>query len=475
MIALRQGLFRFREETRGSVLILFTLALIPILLIIAAAVSYSMASNAKAKLQNTLDSAVLAAVNNAQVISGGEAAAAEFISKWMAAAAPETVSASLSVTLSGGTLTAYATEPVSLPFNRVLGASSFAVGAKSVAQAAGSSAIELVLALDTTYSMDKIVAGDTITKFEAAKAAAASLTDTLFAKAPTKTKIGLVPFDWHIRLPVIYKDAWWITDTADLTSTYPPYCVKSMISYDVTYTPYTYDCGIDGVYKQCTAQIATYSNVVYGPDICYPASTSTLAWRGCVGSRLTSWNTTAVSSSDPEHGLPGYSNYCQNEIVRLSTTAAPIKAAIAALTMGYETYIPASLLWSWRLLAPPSATEAFGDGATPGPEVKKYVVLLSDGANSVGPSNTEYLHNDFSGSGITVANDRMTTLCAALKASGVQIFTVAFDLDNPTALDLLKNCASGPNYFYNSSNTVQLTDAFNAIAASLAGSIRLVK
>jgi hypothetical protein len=182
-----------------------------------------------------------------------------------------------------------------------------------------------------------------------------------------------------------------------------------------------------------------------------------------------------VTPDDPEHGILG-STYCRNEFLRLTDSPGTLKTAVSNLTLGQETYIPAALMWSWRLLAPPAPAEAFGDGTPPGPEVKKYVVLLSDGANSVGPLSYAHTYmgtNPMTGDGVPVADARMKTLCDQLKANGIQIFTVAFDLDAEKPNELLKSCASGPSYYYRSNTTADLNAAFASIGAYV-GATRLV-
>lgn len=467
-----------RRDPGGAVAVIFALSLLPIILCIGSAIDYAAAVAARARLQSALDAAVLATATNDALVDGTESALAANMASWLAANTPSAQVGELSVSLVSGTLTASASQQVDTSFLRILGIDAVPISAKSVARASAASTIEVVLAIDTTLSMNKTVPGDSMSKFEGAKAAANILIDKLFAKAAkgAKVKIGLVPFDWHIRIPLSYRNSWWLTDAQDYTYTSPGYCTKPMVSWSSTVTStYVYNCGVDGEYKECTGTSTVYIDPVYGPEVCFGDSTNTTYWTGCVGSRLTSWDTTKVTTDDPEHGILG-SDYCRNEFVRLSDTPGPLKTAISNLTLGHETYIPAALMWSWRLLAAPAPTEAFGDGSPPGPEVKKYVVLLSDGANSVGPSG--YAHNYIgnnptTGDGVPTADKRMQTLCDQLKANGIQIFTVAFDLDTDKPNELLKSCASGPPYYYRSNTTSELTDAFSAIG-SYVGATRLV-
>jgi hypothetical protein len=59
-----------------------------------------------------------------------------------------------------------------------------------------------------------------------------------------------------------------------------------------------------------------------------------------------------------------------------------------------------------------------------------------------------------------------------MKAKGITVYTVGFQLDTPTAEDTLKECASGPDKFYKAEDGEQLRLAFRDIALRLA-SLRL--
>jgi Flp pilus assembly protein TadG len=65
----------FLGDERGSVAIIFALALIPLTLAVGAAVDYSLAARIKAKLDAAADAAALAAVNKSAM--GGNAQAAQ--------------------------------------------------------------------------------------------------------------------------------------------------------------------------------------------------------------------------------------------------------------------------------------------------------------------------------------------------------------------------------------------------------------
>ena len=54
-----------------------------------------------------------------------------------------------------------------------------------------------------------------------------------------------------------------------------------------------------------------------------------------------------------------------------------------------------------------------------------------------------------------------------MKAAGIIVFTVGFDLDSQTAKDLMTQCASGPSYAYIASDGAALKEAFRSIAINI--------
>jgi hypothetical protein len=67
------------------------------------------------------------------------------------------------------------------------------------------------------------------------------------------------------------------------------------------------------------------------------------------------------------------------------------------------------------------------------------------------------------------STDQARALCTAMKAKGIVIYTVGFDLGgNQTAIDTLTQCATDPAKFYNAANDgSQLQQAFTDIALKL--------
>jgi hypothetical protein len=64
-------------------------------------------------------------------------------------------------------------------------------------------------------------------------------------------------------------------------------------------------------------------------------------------------------------------------------------------------------------------------------------------------------------------NEDTLAICTNMKAKGIEVFTVAFMVEDAVAESMLKVCASSDQHFYSASNSELLSDAFAGIAESL--------
>ena len=159
-------------------------------------------------------------------------------------------------------------------------------------------------------------------------------------------------------------------------------------------------------------------------------------------------------------------------------------SAINALVADGNTVIPAGLLWGWRVLSP---TVPFTQGA-PYDDEKwiKALVLLTDGENMVsGGSNgfNEAVYNAFgyaknghlgnkNGSEAEAnLNDKMKQVCQAISKPAApttrSLSTRSASKSATTTQNLLKNCATKPDMYYNSPTSEQLATVFADIAQGL--------
>jgi len=182
-------------------------------------------------------------------------------------------------------------------------------------------------------------------------------------------------------------------------------------------------------------------------------------------------------------------------IVPPTSAYGEVQSAIQALTVNSYTNIPLGLVWGWHLVSPHSP---YGGGRPYGRGNTKIVVLMTDGDNwlpgaddgedgsGTGNQNgTEYssvgypwqnrLGTTSTDSAVRseALNTRMAALCANMNAAGVILYTVRVEVTG-TPPDLLRNCATDPDKFFDVRQASDLTDAFDKIADSIS-KLRIAK
>lgn len=448
----RFRLCRFVSDTSGGVAVIFSLALIPLSLATGAAVDYSRASATRTELQKALDAALLAGAIEA---AKGTAATAipPYVKRFFQA--NSTVKGSVQLTTrvdtTAGVVTGTAQTAVATAFMKLAGIKTVNVSATSQAlYSLGMS--EIALALDTTGSMSG-------QKIQAAQQAANDLVDTLFTmpNAAQNLRVSLVPFSYYVNVGLQYRNASWIAGATDSSTTtnqcwndYPN--AQYLNPHRVSATCYS-----DGASYDCS--YTAYGQVVLGDPVkkCGPV-TSGNYWHGCVGSRDNPRDLSdAVTANQPVPALLNY--WCSAPLARLTNAPATIKSQISSLTASGETYIAPGLLWAWRTLSP---SPPFSDGVPYSKKVTKTIVLMTDGANTHSPN-----YPDHEGADVAQADTLTKKTCDNIKAAGIRVMTVAFEVTNTTIKKILQNCASTPSDYYDATDITAMREAFKAIGAKL--------
>ncbi len=179
---------------------------------------------------------------------------------------------------------------------------------------------------------------------------------------------------------------------------------------------------------------------------------------------------------------------CPDELLRLTTSKKAVTDKIASLKhwFGGGTIISEGVMWGWRTL---SDKAPFADGAT-GAKVKKFMVVMSDGAQTLESNNPGgatisdysaygYLRNGrFPKENFPAAEEyldkRAALACENAKKAGIKIFTVLFRENSNFAKDLMRNCASTSDDMYLANNPEELSRAFEKIGGVIA-QLRLIK
>lgn len=218
-----------------------------------------------------------------------------------------------------------------------------------------------------------------------------------------------------------------------------------------------------------------------------------------------SLDTTPPDTRGPNRG-------CPTPIVPLTTNRTTVVNAVRAMRdwSGGGTNQAEGLAWGWRVLSP---GPPFTQGRPYGDDVRKVIVLMSDGENTnvgsdpvFGSDYSAYNHlglwRDYAGGNllnqllglvlhgilpaqyrrnistsnnyVTYVNNRQRQLCDNIKAEGIEIYTVIFRETDQATENMMRACASSTQHFYRADNAQQLHAAFNAIGTGI-GALRLTR
>jgi Flp pilus assembly protein TadG len=203
--------------------------------------------------------------------------------------------------------------------------------------------------------------------------------------------------------------------------------------------------------------IAPYSTAVNAGIYAYVATGG--ASNDCVTERRGS---EAFTDADPTmYPLRKRTSSCTNSLVfPLTNDLSTLESHIDTLSAGGRTAGHLGIAWAWYLVSP-NWTSVWPSASAPrsyqDPEVLKAVIIMTDGE-----FNTEYESTNGS------STEQSRQLCANIKSSGVTVFSVGFEAPS-SALNVLQECASKSNYFFNARNATELRDSFKRIANELTG------
>ena len=138
-----------------------------------------------------------------------------------------------------------------------------------------------------------------------------------------------------------------------------------------------------------------------------------------------------------------------------------------------NTYIPAGLIWGLNVLSPGIPFKDSGEYDNNNVKPRKVAVLMTDGENTLRYNAANGRHATLSGGAANQAkqikqtNDDTVAICTYMKSKNIEIFTVAFMVDDPTAKSLLEGCATDSSHYYDATDSDALLAAFSGIGQSL--------
>jgi Flp pilus assembly protein TadG len=187
-------------------------------------------------------------------------------------------------------------------------------------------------------------------------------------------------------------------------------------------------------------------------------------WQGCVQDRDQPNDTTDTTpTSDIHTKFPaaqcsGLTTMMTLTDILDTTGFTNLNSKIDAMQASGNTNVTIGLVWGWHAL---TKSEPLTQGSDPAPDKDKVIVLLTDGDNT---------QNRWSSSGSAI-DARTAAACANAKAANIKIYTVRVIDGNA---NLLRDCATKPNMYYNVNQASQLNSVFSSIAQNLAN-LRIAK
>ncbi len=437
---------RWLKNDSGNVTMFFGFAIIPVILASGSAIDFERVADAKTKLQASVDTATLyaASLNETQdeVL---KTKSQPFITANYIHDSDITLT-SYTAHNAGDNVVGTAEISVKTWFMGVFGVQTMSVNSKSMVKKSGVN-LEVSLVLDNTTSM----AGTPITNL---KTAAKNFVTKVMPETQGQfyTKIAAVPYQNGVNLGTTAGSARGSIQTG--TSTTPGY------------QNYTFTNG-DGYSK-------------------------TFAITNCVTERTGAQAYTDASFATYPVGRAymGSNNPCGvQQMVPLTTTAATLNTTIDNMAAGSSTAGQVGIAWGWYALSPnvgiwsginqPAAYDKLTttDVMT---KVKKVMILMTDGEYNSANANGVITGNPtVSGSGgssdhinLAATNGdsyaQSTSMCAAIKASGVEVYVITFQLVKTIQkrVDLVNSCATDASHILDA-DTTSLDIAFNGIANSI--------
>lgn len=426
----RTAVCRWFRDSKGSVGLMFGLTIFTLLMFVASALDLSRWSAARSTAKSAVDAAVLAGARSLQVdnqnISGAIAAAARYYKENTKSLSVVDDSVSFSTADNNMSMQATGQLYVQTPFLNLAGIPRLpvlsnveGVIAEAMVASGGRSQgeVELSIMLDITGSM----AGQ---KLADLKSAAKDLINIVLLNENGKSRIALVPFSEAINV-----EANW---AAEVVSNGPQWVdvgkgKKNKTRYYLDPQCATERTGADA-FTDAAPNGQNKLGKFYSTDgECMPKSGS---------------------------------------VIPLSYDKSMLTSAVDRYRASGNTAGHLGTAWAWYMLSPNWA-QRVPPSSRPGPygdkDIRKIAILMTDGEY-----NVQYADGIAGTSPNGTSTTQARTLCTNMKAAGITVYTVGFQLpQNGASVTTLQQCATDPSHFYNAESGDALQQAFRDIALQI--------
>jgi Flp pilus assembly protein TadG len=499
---------QFGSDEDGIVLILFTLMIVPILLVVAVAIDFGQTLVVKRQLAAAVDAAALSVAQMPGLKDNEARAKAE---SYIRAHYPENAPGALkafSVVRSKEGVQVSATAELPTTFLSFAGYDKLSVTVDGLAMMKQAK-MEVVMVLDNTGSMNDF-AGST-RKIDALKSAASTLVDILFGEDQESlyVKIGLVPFANAVNIGTGFRGSAIMDQTLPTALNTEQIVKESGDGYSHLFQVFDKlgrawgGCArsrLGGYDLSDAAPSSADRNTLFTPYFAPDEPDKGYANSYLKdGSNTGKYKKYAFYRDNPQSAGSGAGpNYnCPAGVIQpLTNLKATITTALGKMRAQGNTVVPEGLAWGWRVISsgiPFTEAVAYDD-----PETVKVIILLTDGRNDVGGGGNGnyksvytsygYADNGHMGStnganAETTLNTKLSTLCQAIKANkdddpsdqDIILYTIGFGISSGSVIDtIMSGCASDPAKFFNTPSAEDLQSAFENIARGLS-KLRLAK
>lgn len=456
-VKMKTGHVKFAANEKGNVAIIAALTIIPIIGIAGFAIDFQVTTTQKARVQQAVDSAVLAATKSMQ--DGKDKA-------YTLKEANDYFTGILNQSNNSG-LTCTKIELIYIEDTEELEGHATCEQRTTLSNVVGIKKLDFTVSSAATYGIGKL---EIAFVFDVSGSMASSSRMTNLKIAAKEAVNTLLPVDGYPGDPEDVRLAMVSYDTMVNAGPY----FKALTNVDPTRT-YTY---YGNIYQQTTCrrtnnrgQCTEWNYAWQGPYNRSYTITSTCVWeregadrytdRGPAHNRWLTPITAKFNNTNDSWSIDSASNpHCNSDIpVPLTYDRKKLLDFIDGMKPVGMTAGHIGTAWGWYLVSPdfnnvwPNGSKALPYDE---PDATKVVIMMSDGEyNQVRP-----------GSGNPNSATQARAICDEMKKKDIVIYTVAFSA--PTAgQQVLAYCATNPAFAYKPNNGQELTEAYKEIARSI--------
>ncbi len=156
---------------------------------------------------------------------------------------------------------------------------------------------------------------------------------------------------------------------------------------------------------------------------------------------------------------------CPKEpVLPLTEAKSTVKASINGMQAKGCTRFDVGASWGWRAISPDWQGVWIGAPSSlpldyEEKQMEKAIIIMTDGKNTPDCLDDTQTQKE--------TEDAFSDTCVDMKANGIIIYTITFQLEDPDTNTLFRECASGAERYFKSPSGDQLEAAFTAIANDL--------